>query len=133
MTEQELIQTAIDMKQRAYCPYSYFAVGAALECADGSVFTGCNIENASYSLTLCAERAAASKAISEGRRDFIRLAVAGSGEDFCVPCGACRQFFSEFCQESDMKILAVNSHGETQIYLLSQLLPSAFGGDTMNR
>lgn len=132
MTEQELIQTAIDMKKRAYCPYSHFAVGAALECADGSVFTGCNIENASFSLTICAERAAASKAVSEGHSDFVRIAVAGSGDDFCVPCGACRQFLSEFCRESDMKIIAVNSLGETQTYLLSQLFPNAFGDDTMN-
>ena len=132
MTEQELIQTAINMKKRAYCPYSHFAVGAALECADGSVFTGCNIENASFSLTICAERTAASKAISEGHRDFVRIAVAGSGDDFCVPCGACRQFLSEFCPENDMKVIAVNSRGETQTYLLSQLFPNAFGSDTMN-
>lgn len=127
MTEQELIQTAIDMKKRAYCPYSRFAVGAALECADGSVFTGCNIENASYSVTLCAERAAAAKALSEGHRDFIRIAIAGSGSDYCVPCGTCRQFLSEFSK--DIEIIAVNSHGETRAYFLSELFPIAFGDD----
>lgn len=132
MTKQELIQAAVDMKKRAYCPYSHFAVGAALECSDGSVFTGCNIENASFSLTLCAERAAASKAISEGHTDFIRIAVAGSGDDYCAPCGACRQFLSEFCAKADMEVIAVNSGGEAKTYLLSQLLPSAFGDDTMN-
>lgn len=125
MTKQELIQTAQDMKMRAYNPYSGFAVGAALECTDGSIFTGCNIENASYSVTLCAERAAAAKAVSEGHTHFTRIAVAGSGNDFCTPCGSCRQFLSEFC-DGDMEIICINKDGASETYLLSELLPHAF-------
>ena len=87
MTTTKLIELAVSMKKRAYCPYSGFAVGAALECSDGSVFTGCNIESASFSPTICAERAAAAKAVSEGHTDFLRIAVAGSGPDLCWPCG----------------------------------------------
>lgn len=124
MTKEVLIQTAADSRNRAYHPYSDFAVGAALECADGSVFTGCNIENASYSLTICAERTAAAKAVSEGHRQFTRIAVAGSGADPCIPCGACLQFLAEFCE--DMEIICVNSSGDFQTYRLSELLPHVF-------
>ena len=91
MTREELKSTAMAMRKRAYCPYSHFAVGAALECRDGTVFTGCNIENAGYSPTICAERTAVAKAVSEGHTDFVRIAVAGGGDNFCVPCGVCRQ------------------------------------------
>lgn len=99
MTEKELCQKAIDMLDRAYIPYSHFPVGAALECADGTVFTGCNIENASYTPTICAERTAIFKAVSEGYRDFKRIAIAGRSEDFCVPCGVCRQVMKEFAPD----------------------------------
>ena len=86
MTREELKAAAIAMLDRAYVPYSHFPVGAALECADGTVFTGCNIENAAYSPTLCAERTAVAKAVSEGHRDFVRIAVTGRCEDYCFPC-----------------------------------------------
>ena len=86
MTREELKAAAIAMLDRAYCPYSHFAVGAALECADGTVYTGCNIENAAFSPTICAERTAVAKAVSEGHTDFVRIVVAGRSKDYCVPC-----------------------------------------------
>lgn len=125
MTREELKATAVAMLDRAYCPYSHFAVGAALECADGTVFTGCNIENAAYSATICAERTAVAKAVSEGYTDFVRIVVAGRCEDFCVPCGVCRQVLREFAP--DLEIICLNGKGEEQIFTLPQLLPHSFG------
>ena len=87
MTEKELIQTAVKMLDMAYVPYSHFPVGAALECDDGTVYTGCNIENAAFGPTICAERTAIAKAVSEGHRSFRRIAIAGRCEQLCVPCG----------------------------------------------
>ena len=125
MTREELKATAVAMLDRAYCPYSHFAVGAALECADGTVFTGCNIENAAFSPTICAERTAVAKAVSEGHTDFVRIVVAGRCESFCVPCGVCRQVLREFAP--DMEIICLNSKGEEQVFTLSELLPHSFG------
>ena len=125
MTREELKATAVAMLDRAYCPYSHFAVGAALECADGTVFTGCNIENAAYSATICAERTAVAKAVSEGHTDFVRIVVAGRCEDFCVPCGVCRQVQREFAP--NIEIICLNGKGEEQVFTLSQLLPHSFG------
>lgn len=125
MTESQLCAAAVAMLERAYCPYSHFPVGAALECTDGSVFTGCNIENAAYSPSICAERTAVAKAVSEGHRDFVRIAIAGTGEDFCVPCGVCRQVLSEFAP--DLEIIALNGQGEQRIFTLRELLPHSFG------
>ena len=99
MTRDELCRAAVAMLDRAYIPYSHFPVGAALECADGTVFTGCNIENAAYGCTICAERTAIFKAVSEGHRDFVRIVIAGKSEDYCVPCGSCRQVMMEFAPE----------------------------------
>ena len=96
MTKQELCQKAVDMLAMAYVPYSHFPVGAALECADGAVYTGCNIENAAYTPTNCAERTAVFKAVSEGRRSFRRIAIAAATERFTAPCGVCRQVLAEF-------------------------------------
>ena len=124
MTRLELKETAMAMRERAYCPYSHFSVGAALECADGSVFTGCNIENAAFSPTSCAERTAVAKAVSEGHTDFVRIAVAGSGPDPCVPCGVCRQVLQEFAP--DLEILCLNSRGEELALTLRDLLPHSF-------
>ncbi|MEG1988634.1 MAG: cytidine deaminase [Oscillibacter sp.] len=126
MTKEELKQAAISMLAQSYCPYSHFPVGAALECADGTVFTGCNIENAAYAPSLCAERVAVAKAVSEGRRDFVRIAIAGTGQDFCVPCGVCRQVLREFAP--DLQIICLNGQGEAQEFTLSQLLPHSFSG-----
>ena len=123
--EDKLIQTAIEMLDRAYVPYSHFPVGAALECADGSVYTGCNVENASYGLCICAERTAAVKAVSEGHRDFKRIVIAGNSEDYCTPCGACRQFLYEFAP--GMEVICLNTKREAMKTTLSDLLPHGFG------
>lgn len=125
MTEKELCQKAIDMLDRAYIPYSHFPVGAALECADGTVFTGCNIENAAYGATICAERTAIFKAVSEGHRDFVRIVIAGKSQDYCVPCGSCRQVMREFAPE--LEVICLNGKGEAKHYTLRQLLPESFG------
>ena len=125
MTHEELKATAVAMLDRAYVPYSHFPVGAALECSDGTVFTGCNIENASYTLTICAERTAVSKAVSEGHRDFVRIVIAGRSEDFCVPCGVCRQVLREFAP--DLEIICLNGTGEERVFTLPELLPHSFG------
>ena len=124
MTDKQLIDLAIEASKNAYVPYSHFAVGAALECADGTIFTGCNIENAALGSTICAERTAACKAISEGHRDFIRIAVYGDGEGYCYPCGACRQFLAEFAPE--MEVLCAKAGGRYVSYKLSELLPCTF-------
>ena len=125
MTREELKAAAVTMLDRAYCPYSHFAVGAALECADGTVFTGCNIENAAFSPTICAERTAVAKAVSEGHTDFVRIAIAGRSADFCVPCGVCRQVLREFAP--DIEVICLNGKGEEQVFTLSELLPHSFG------
>lgn len=125
MTREELKAAAVSMLDRAYIPYSHFPVGAALECSDGTVFTGCNIENAAYSPTLCAERVAVGKAVSEGHRDFVRIAVAGRCEDFCVPCAVCRQVLYEFAP--DMEVISLNGKGEELALPLRELLPHGFG------
>lgn len=129
MTNEELFEAAVKASEKSYSKYSGFSVGAALLTADGKLFTGCNIENASYSLTNCAERTAVFKAVSEGYTDFTAIAVAGSpADDFskpCFPCGACLQVLSEFCG-NDMRIIL--SDGE---YRLSDFLPKRFCEDSM--
>jgi cytidine deaminase len=124
MTKQELCQKAVEMQSFAYVPYSHFPVGAALECSDGTVFTGCNVENAAYGSTICAERTAIVKAVSEGHRDFVRIAIAGNSEDFCVPCGSCRQVMMEFAPE--MEVICLNAAGESRTFALRELLPYGF-------
>ena len=124
MTEKELCQKAIDMLDMAYIPYSHFPVGAALECSDGTVYTGCNIENSSYGLTNCAERTAAFKAVSEGHRHFTRIVIAGRSDDYCYPCGACRQVLYEFGPE--MEVICLNKKGEEKRLHIKELLPYGF-------
>ena len=124
MTRDELCQAAVAMLDRAYIPYSHFPVGAALECADGTVFTGCNIENAAYGCTICAERTAVAKAVSEGHTDFVRIAVAGGGDNFCVPCGVCRQVLQEFAP--DLEVICLNEQGQELTLSLRELLPHGF-------
>lgn len=124
MTDRELLSRAAEAARNAYIPYSKFPVGAALECADGAVFTGCNVENAALGSTICAERTAAVKAVSEGHRDFRRIAIWGEGEDYCFPCGACRQFLAEFAP--DMEVLCARAGGGYVSYRLSELLPHTF-------
>ena len=125
MTLEELKNTALAMRERSYSPYSRFRVGAALECSDGTVFTGCNIENAAYGPTLCAERTAVAKAVSEGRQDFVRIVVAGDSKAPCVPCGVCRQVLREFAP--DMEIICLGADGEALTMSLKDLLPHSFG------
>ncbi len=126
MTDRDLYEEAVKAAKYSYSKYSHFSVGAALLSTDGRVFTGCNIENASYSLTVCAERTALFKAVSEGVTEFKAIAIAGSSnEDFsrpCPPCGACLQVLSEFCGEHLVVIL---SNGW---FRLSDFLPMRFGG-----
>ena len=126
MTDQELIQKAVDMQNFSYVPYSHFPVGAAILTQDGRVFTGCNVENAAYGSTICAERTAILKAVSEGCREgWTAIAIAGRGEDYCWPCGACRQMLYEFAP--GLRILAVRGDGQYQETTLAELLPHAFG------
>lgn len=131
MTDQALVELAFAMLERSYVPYSHFPVGAALLCADGTVFTGCNVENAAYGSTICAERTALVKAVSEGRRDdFVRLAVAGRSEDYCWPCGSCRQMLYEFAP--DLTVLVARGDGDFVTLPLRELLPHGFGPSSLN-
>ena len=115
---------ALAALENAHAPYSKFRVGAALEDASGRVHTGCNIENATYGLTLCAERVAVFKAVSEGVREFRRIAGAADTETLTPPCGACRQILWEFC--GDIEITLVNLHGKSEVVRLKELFPRAF-------
>jgi len=126
MTDRELVDLAFTMLERSYVPYSGFPVGAALLCKDGSVFTGCNVENAAYGSTICAERTALVKAVSEGHRDdWMALAIVGNSEEPCWPCGSCRQMLYEFCPELDL--LVAGKDRRVQRIKLSELLPHGFG------
>lgn len=124
MTDRELLNIAAKAAENAYAPYSKFRVGAALECVDGTVFTGCNVENAALGSTICAERTAICKAVSEGRRDFKRIAIWGDGENYCMPCGACRQVMAEFNPE--LEVLCSKAGGRYVSYSLSKLMPYSF-------
>jgi cytidine deaminase len=119
-----LIEAALAVRRNAFAPYSKFQVGAALEDADGRIHTGCNVENATYGLTLCAERVAVFKAISEGVRKFRRVVVAADTEVLTPPCGACRQILWEFC--GDVELTLVNLAGKTETYRLKDLFPKPF-------
>lgn len=129
MDSNGLLQLAKDARTHAYAPYSRFSVGAALLSRDGRVFLGCNIENASFSPTCCAERVAIFKAISEGVRDFESIAVVGGyGKDtspMCTPCGVCRQVLSEFC-DGDFTVILESHDGSPQPFSLDALLPARF-------
>ena len=131
LDEKELVNAAIKAAENSYCPYSHFGVGAALLCESGRVYTGCNIENSSYSLTNCAERTAFFSATANGEKGFLSIAVVGGHEngftEFCPPCGACRQVMSEFCND-DFKIIMYRSKngGEIKTLTLTDLLPHSF-------
>ena len=124
MKPEELLRLAVEAMGRAYVPYSGYQVGAALLCADGTVYQGCNIENAAYGCTICAERTAIFKAVSEGHRDFVRIVIAGRSEDYCVPCGSCRQVMMEFAPE--MEVICLNGRGQAKSFRLRELLPYGF-------
>ena len=133
ITEKELVALAVGAMQKSYSPYSNFAVGAALECSDGTVYTGCNIENAAFSPTNCAERTAFFKAVSEGRRDFVRIAVVGGKNgvisSYTSPCGVCRQVMREFCG-GDFAVLMYDGENIAKT-TLADLLPNSFGPDNL--
>lgn len=124
-----LYHEALEARKSSYSPYSHFAVGAALLCKDGSIYRGCNIENASFGATLCAERTAFGKAISEGHDDFAAIAiVGGKGEElqFCPPCGICRQFMTEFCSPEHFQVVLYQPDGTPCPYALREVLPLQF-------
>jgi len=122
---KKLIKEAEKARKKAYTPYSKFQVGAAVLCADGKMFSGCNIENASFGLTVCAERVAIYKAISEGSTKFEAIAVIGDTNKPCSPCGACRQVISEFGE--DIPLIMANLKEDVKIIQIKELLPEAFG------
>lgn len=126
---EELISKAIKMMDFSYVPYSHFHVGAALLTSDGKIYTGCNIENAAYGPSNCAERTAVFKAVSEGYRNFDAIAVVGGQngiiDDFCPPCGVCRQVLAEFCSK-DFQIILAKSISDYKIFTLGDLLPESF-------
>ncbi len=129
MTDLELMQAAVEARKNSYAPYSGFHVGAALLGRSGRVYLGCNVENAGYTPTNCAERTALFKAVSEGEREFVALAVVGGKGDslseLCAPCGVCRQALAEFCDE-DFRVVLGNPE-RLQVYTFEELLPLAFG------
>ena len=131
MGKSELIKQALEARELSYAPYSKFHVGAALLAENGTVYTGCNIENAAYTPTNCAERTAFFKAVSEGVRDFKAIAIVGGAAeqplDFCAPCGVCRQVMMEFCDPDTFKIILAKSPEEYKVYTLWELLPEGFG------
>lgn len=120
----KLLEAALGARANAHAPFSKFMVGAAIEDETGRIFTGCNVENATYGLTICAERVAVFKAISEGARKFTRIAVAADTEVLTPPCGACRQILWEFC--GDVELTLVNLQGKTETFRLKELFPRPF-------
>ena len=138
MDDKKLVELAFEAREHAYTPYSHWAVGAALLCADGTVYQGCNIENAAYTPSNCAERTAFFKAVYEGQRDFAAIAVVGGpagqpAPDICAPCGVCRQVMMEFCDPDAFRIILGRSEGESKVYLLRELLPEGFGPNNLTR
>ena len=134
-TPEELVALAKEARERSYCPYSKFAVGAALLCADGTVYQGCNIENAAFGPTVCAERVAVFKAVYDGKREFKAIAVAGgrAGEEVTglfPPCGVCRQVLREFCG-LDLMLYMAKENGEFESRTLGEMLPLSFSGADM--
>ena len=132
MTNEELILEAKEAREHAYTPYSHFQVGAALVAKSGKIYHGCNIENAAYGPTNCAERTAFFKAVYDGEREFERIAIAGGPEGspadtLCAPCGVCRQVMAEFCHPDEFLVLLENHQGERKALTLRELLPHGFG------
>ena len=129
MTDRELLECAVDARKMAYAPYSGFRVGAALVGKSGKIYTGCNVENAAYSPTNCAERTAIFKAVSEGEREFTAIAIVGGMDetiaDFCAPCGVCRQVLAEFC-DPDFRVV-LGTPEKPQVFAFKDILPYGFG------
>ena len=128
---EELLSLAARARESAYTPYSGFAVGAALLASDGTVYTGCNIENAAFTPTVCAERVAIFRAVADGKRDFSAIAVVGgkAGERAgrCTPCGVCRQVLAEFCEPERFTVYLLGNDGLPEVHVFSELLPFGFG------
>ena len=130
----KLVKEAFEARKTAYVPYSKFAVGAALMCGNGKIFRGCNIENAAYTPTNCAERTCVFKAVSEGEKDFVAIAVCGGYEQdtqYCFPCGVCRQVLMEFCNPEDFVVLVAKNPDEYKEYSFKDLLPHGFGPENL--
>ena len=138
MTNEELIQKALEVRKKAYVPYSHHPVGAALLTKSGHVYTGCNVENAAFGPGICAERTAVVKAVSEGERDFVRIAVVGGPENaehlpLCPPCGICRQVLNEFAEPGSFEvILGTDDPENMKVLKLEELLPYGFGPKNMD-
>lgn len=133
---KELTRAALAARKKAYTPYSRYQVGAALLTKEGKIYLGCNIENAAYTPTNCAERTAFFKAVSEGERNFAAIAIAGGAQGetelkYCPPCGVCRQVMMEFCHPLEFQIILVKSENEYKIYSLAELLPLGFGPENL--
>ncbi len=133
---RELIKAAIEARGKSYSPYSHYQVGAALLTADGQIVTGCNIENAAYGPSNCAERTAFFKAVSEGMREFTAIAIVGSPEgeeltQYAYPCGVCRQVMREFCEPERFRIIVAKSEEDYRVMTLAALLPESFGSENL--
>ncbi|WP_394927312.1 cytidine deaminase [uncultured Robinsoniella sp.] len=138
MDDKELIREAYKVQAYSYSPYSGFQVGAALLGRNGRVYTGCNIENASYSPTNCAERTAFFKAVSEGEKEFVKIVIVGNKKgaseeerDYCAPCGVCRQVMAEFCNPKEFQVLLAKSETDYRTYRLEELFPFGFSKEDL--
>lgn len=136
VTDEELVEQAFLARNRAYTPYSHFQVGAALLTQEGRIYLGCNIENAAYTPTNCAERTAFFKAVSEGERNFSAIAIVGGPKgreelSYCSPCGVCRQVMMEFCDPKHFRIILAGTKEEYRVYMLEELLPMGFGPENL--
>jgi cytidine deaminase len=130
MEDKLLIKIAMEAREKSYSPYSNFKVGAAVYTKSGKIFTGCNIESASYTPTICAERVALSKSISEGYKDIEKIAVVGSDKKISFPCGVCRQFLREFGR--DIKVICAKNIDQYEVHTLEELLPDSFGPEDLD-
>ena len=133
---ENLVEMALEARKIAYAPYSKFKVGAALLGTNGIVYMGCNVENASYSATNCAERTAIFSAVAEGQREFEAIAIVGGNEDaseleFCAPCGVCRQVLREFCNPERFEVILARSADDYKVFTLEELLPMSFGPENL--
>ena len=136
VSNEALVQLAIEARNHAYVPYSHYAVGAALLCSDGTVYGGANLENAAYTPSNCAERTAFFRAVFEGRRDFVAIAVVGGPEGeaptaWCTPCGVCRQVIREWCDPATFRIVLGKADAAPREYLLQDILPMGFGPEDL--
>lgn len=135
MENETLIKKALQAREKSYAPYSHFHVGAAVLTKNEKVYTGCNIENAAFSPTNCAERTAIFKAVSEGEKEFVKIAIVGGGEgktlEFCPPCGVCRQVLREFAVPEDFVVVLAKSPKQYKEYTLAELFPEGFGPENL--